>query len=99
MAKSGSPADCAIAAGDYRTLPLEKLIELKIASGLSAPHRQLVDLADIQRLIEELRLPAELAEELDTSVRSEYRRLWSPKFTVAGKSISPGRAEGPHERG
>ena len=84
------PADCSIAVGSYRTLPLEKLIELKIASGLSAPHRQLVDLADIQRPIEELRLPAGLAEKLDPSVRSGYLRLWS---------LAQRRGEGPHERG
>jgi hypothetical protein len=84
------PATSAVAAGVYRVVSLEKLIELKIASGLSAPHRQLVDLADIQRLIEELSLPAELADRLDPSVQQEYRRLWS---------LAQHRAEGPHERG
>ncbi len=54
---------------------LDKLIELKLASGLSAPHR-LKDLADVQELIARLKLPLELAENLDTSVRDEYRRLW-----------------------
>ena len=84
------PARSSIAIGRYRVVSLEKLIELKIASGLSAPHRQLVDLADIQRLIEELSLPAELADRLDPSVQPEYRRLWS---------LAQRRAEGPHERG
>lgn len=55
---------------------LEKLIELKLASGLTAPHR-LKDLADVQELILHLRLPLDLAERLDESVRAEYRRLWS----------------------
>ncbi len=84
------PAASAVTAGAYRVLRLEKLIELKIASGLSAPHRQLVDLGDIQRLIEELGLPIELADKLDPSVQSEYRRLWS---------LAQRRGEGPHERG
>jgi hypothetical protein len=55
---------------------LDKLIELKLASGLSAPHR-LKDLADVQELILHLRLPAELSKSLDSSVREEYERLWT----------------------
>ncbi len=56
-------------------ITLDKLIELKLASGLSAPHR-LKDLADVQELIARLNLPLDLAEDLDASVRDEYRRLW-----------------------
>lgn len=56
-------------------ITLDKLIELKLASGLSAPHR-LKDLADVQDLILRLKLPLTLAEQLDESVRSEYERLW-----------------------
>jgi hypothetical protein len=56
-------------------ITLDKLIELKLASGLSAPHR-LKDLADVQELIARLKLPRELAENLEASVREEYRRLW-----------------------
>jgi hypothetical protein len=56
-------------------ITLDKLIELKLASGLSAPHR-LKDLADVQELIVRLKLPFNLAEDLDASVRDEYRRLW-----------------------
>lgn len=54
---------------------LEKLIELKLASGLSAPHR-LKDLADVQELILHLRLPLDVSKSLDPSVRPEYERLW-----------------------
>jgi hypothetical protein len=60
---------------------LEKLIELKLASGLSAAHR-LKDLADVQELIAVLKLPLELAEGLDDSVRAEYRRLWEAAQTA-----------------
>ncbi|PSB00690.1 nucleotidyltransferase family protein [Merismopedia glauca] len=52
---------------------LKTLIELKLASGLSASDR-LKDLADVQELIRTLNLPSEL--ELNDSVRSEYMRLW-----------------------
>jgi hypothetical protein len=54
---------------------LDKLIELKLASGLSAPHR-LKDLADVQELIVRLKLSLDLADQIDASVRDEYRRLW-----------------------
>ncbi len=62
--------------GEHRVIRLPTLIELKLASGLSAEHRQLRDLADVQQLIETLDLPENLAEQLDPSVRDEYRRLW-----------------------
>ena len=58
-----------------RVINLEKLIELKLASGLSAGNR-LRDLADVQDLIMALNLPLELAKSLDPSVCSEYRRIW-----------------------
>ncbi len=58
-----------------RVVALEKLIELKLASGTSAPHR-LRDLADVQDLIVRLELPLTLADRLDASVREAYRDLW-----------------------
>jgi hypothetical protein len=54
---------------------LENLIELKLASGLTAPDR-LKDLADVQELIRVLNLAQHLAEKIDISVRDEYLRLW-----------------------
>jgi hypothetical protein len=84
------PARSSVSVGGYQVVSLEKLIELKLASGLSAAHRQLIDLADVQRTIEELSLPLDLADRLDPSVQPEYRRLWS---------LAQHRAEGPHERG
>jgi hypothetical protein len=54
---------------------LEKLIELKLASGMSASHR-LRDLADVQDLIVRLRLSLTLADQLDPSVQETYRDLW-----------------------
>ena len=72
-----------------RVITLEKLIELKLASGLSAPHRTHIDLADVQRLIEELHLPLALADQLDPSVRSEYQHLWE---------LAQRAREGPQER-
>jgi len=59
-----------------RFVTLEKLVELKLASGMTAPHR-LRDLADVQDLIRALRLPADFAARLDASVRATYAQLWS----------------------
>jgi hypothetical protein len=56
-------------------VPLPRLIELKLASGMTAPHR-LKDLADVLELIRAQALPIELAEELDPYVRDRYRELW-----------------------
>jgi hypothetical protein len=61
--------------GRMALLPLRTLVELKLASGLSAPHR-LKDLADVLELVRAAQLPLALAEELDESVRPKYRELW-----------------------
>jgi hypothetical protein len=66
-----------------RVVGLETLIELKLASGLTAPHR-LRDLADVQDLIEALQLPLALADRLDPSVREKYEELWKAAQSVDG---------------
>lgn len=57
-----------------RFVTLEKLIELKLASGISAPHR-LKDLADVQELIKVKNLDANFANKLDPYVRAKYIEL------------------------
>ena len=51
------------------------MLELKLASGTTAPHRRR-DLADVQDLIVALDLPRELGSKLDRSVRDAYDNLW-----------------------
>jgi hypothetical protein len=58
----------------YLTLP--KLVELKLASGMTGGVTRLKDLADVVALIETLALPAEFAEGLDPYVRPKYLELW-----------------------
>jgi hypothetical protein len=70
------PKDVAVDRGGVKVISLAKLIELKLASGLSAEHRRLRDLADVQDLIIALKLPRELREDIDPSVRDEYDRMW-----------------------
>lgn len=69
------PATAAERGARIALLPLSTLIELKLASGMTAPHR-LKDLADVLELIKALSLPAEIAAELDPYVREEYLELW-----------------------
>ena len=62
------PAEAATEIDGIKFVTLEKLIELKLASGISAPHR-LKDLADVQELIKIRKLDADFALRLDPYVR------------------------------
>ena len=71
-----APREASIDRDGRRVITLPKLIELKLASGLSAEHRRLRDLADVQDLIIALKLPRDLGEHVDPSVRNEFYRMW-----------------------
>jgi hypothetical protein len=58
-----------------RLLPLERLLELKLASGISAAHR-LRDLADVLEVIRIRNLPPDFEHLLNPSVREKFRELW-----------------------
>ncbi len=70
------PRDASIEIDGIRIVTLEKLIELKLASGMTAPDR-LRDLADVQELIKIKKLDAEYADRLDPYVRDKYLELWN----------------------
>ncbi len=74
------PATEAVRGERFTLLPLETLIELKLASGMTAPHR-LRDLADVIELIRVNELSQELAESLDPYVRQKYLELWQAAQT------------------
>ena len=74
------PAAVGLRGERVRLVPLETLIELKLASGLSAPHR-LRDLADVLELIRIRNLPPDFDARLDASVRPKYRELWDAAQT------------------
>jgi hypothetical protein len=81
------PESASMHLGELHVVRLETLIELKLASGLSAEHRMLRDLSDVQLLIETLNLPADLAQRLDPSVSHEYSRLWKlAQYAREGRS-------------
>lgn len=68
------PADASTEIDGIRFVTLEKLIELKLASGISAADR-LKDLADVQELIKIRKLDADFALKLDPYVRARYIEL------------------------
>ena len=70
------PIEASIEKEGIRLLSLPKLIELKLASGMTEAAR-LRDLADVQELIRILRLRADFAEQLKPFVRHKYDELWA----------------------
>jgi hypothetical protein len=70
------PAAVGVERDGVRYLSLSKLIELKLASGLTNPLR-LKDIVDVQELIRLLKLPAGFADLLDPSVRDKFLELWT----------------------
>ncbi len=70
------PATEYVVIDGVRTVPLSRLVELKLASGMTGRGR-LKDLADVQELIRILKLPAAFAEQLDASVRAKFIELYN----------------------
>jgi len=68
------PSENQIEIDGVKTLTLEKLIELKLASGMTAPHR-LKDLADVQELVKVKNLTADFVEQLNPFVRGKFLEL------------------------
>lgn len=69
------PSAVAIPAGRLKVVDLPRFVELKLAWGMTAPHR-LQDLADVIRLIEKRALPRVFAEGLHPWVRQKFEELW-----------------------
>jgi hypothetical protein len=70
-----NPEEVATDIDGLHIIKLPKLIELKLASGMTNPSR-LRDLADVQELIKSLKLPEDMGPQLDPSVAEKYRELW-----------------------
>jgi len=66
--KFPDPSESFVVIDGVKTITLEKLVELKLASGMTAPDR-LKDLADVQELIKAKSLDATFAARLDPTVR------------------------------
>ncbi len=70
-----APAEVAVRAGAYQVVSLRSLIELKLASGMSAPHRG-KDLVDVQELIHRTRIPRDFVEQLNPYVHTKFLDVW-----------------------
>jgi len=70
------PAQVSVVLDGVRCLQLPKVVELKLASGMTTAGR-LSDLGDVEKMIRILNLPVSLAEQLDPSVREKYKELWA----------------------
>ena len=69
------PTKVAVRGARFSLLPMPVYIELKLASGMVAPHRG-KDLVDVQELIRSAKLPREVSDDLDPWVRDKFLELW-----------------------
>lgn len=69
------PAKTAIDINGIKYLTLPKMIELKLASGMTNSAR-LKDLSDVQEVIKALALPLEFGSQLHDFVRPKFEELW-----------------------
>jgi hypothetical protein len=70
------PKDSGVTIDGIRFLSLAKLVELKLASGMTGGVHRMKDFADVVGLIETLALFSEFATELNPYVRDKYLELW-----------------------
>ena len=82
------PSAVSVSVNGINVLSLETLIELKLASGMTNPHR-MRDLADVQELAKYIKLPDNFQERLNPFVCAKFIEL------CAGISSSDVEAEGP----
>ena len=69
------PAEASVEINGVRFLQLPRLVELKLASGMTNPRRG-QDLVDVQRIIETLDLPQDFAAQLHPFVQEKYKEIW-----------------------
>ncbi len=79
----GDPARVAVEVDGIRYVSLPALMEMKLASGMTAPGR-LKDLADVQELIRALNLPRKTVEKLNPYVQQKFLELWD---AVGGPTV------------
>ena len=70
------PKSASIEIDGIRVLNLERLIELKIASGMTGGMGRMRDLSDIVDLIKALCVPHRIKDSLDPFVQEKFEELW-----------------------
>jgi hypothetical protein len=68
------PAEAWVMINGYRVIDLPRFINLKLAMGLWPGRMR--DLADVLQLIQHAKLPREISNDLDPTVRDEFDRIW-----------------------
>lgn len=71
-----NPTEVSIDHEGIQFIRLEKLIELKLASGMTSPGR-LRDLADVMEIVRAMKLPREFGSRLDPYVQPKFDELWA----------------------
>lgn len=75
------PSEFTVIIDGIKTISLEKLVELKLTSGMTAGDR-LKDLADVQELIKLKDLGEDLAGQLNEFVRGKFIELYKAVETA-----------------
>jgi hypothetical protein len=81
------PREASFEAEGISYILLPKLVELKLASGMTNRGR-LKDLSDVLELIKARGLPLELAEELNPYVKQRYKDLWRDAQDVQSDALN-----------
>jgi hypothetical protein len=70
------PEHAGVVIDGIRYLSLPRLVELKLASGMTGGIHRMKDFTDVVQLIESRGLSADLADQLNPYVRDKYLELW-----------------------
>jgi hypothetical protein len=83
-----NPAECFVEIEQIKCLPLEKLIELKLAAGMTAPDR-LKDLADVQELIKARAIPRSFVDKLHPYVQAKFLEIYPERSHSTDAFLAP----------
>ena len=83
------PALASVLIDGIRFLSRPKLVELKLASGLTGGIQRMKDFSDVVALIQTLHLSADFADELNPYVREKYLELWHGLKDSPAGSVEP----------
>ncbi len=71
------PAEVGVDRDGIKYIPLETLVELKLASGMTGGIHRQKDITDVIELIKILGLPADFASKLNPFVRDRFVEIWT----------------------
>ncbi len=71
------PAEVGVDRDGIKYIPLETLVELKLASGMTGGIHRQKDITDVIELIKVVNLPADFASKLNPFVRDRFVEIWT----------------------